>query len=290
MFIAALARYADEYLRDQLAAYAFEERPIRFVVLLDDDGKPTVRDHVEPDGKKKPKAKAEVICRAPKPRGSRIVPLAGADNVAYLFGAHSWSGKQHDRNERSSRATYELAKSSGVAVLQPYLNLMENEKYLKSVRDQLEKGGAQADMLAALADADGNFVVNDPEFKEWWVSYYDKQHAETLGPPMQSCITGELVRTARTHPRVANVPGANSRSALVSFNASAFCHHGWEQSENSPMSVRTAAAYVAALNDLMIPGVHRLGDSDVECRTRFSMKQDEEVTYLFWMDVPSEVD
>lgn len=290
MFVSALARYAS-FLSGRLSEYAFEDRPIRFVILLDDDGRPTVQDHVEANGKKKPKAKTRMICRTPRPRGSRIVPLAGADNMAHLFGAHTWSpDKQRDWHDRVNQATYDVAKSAGVAALQPYLKLMENEAHLQAARKQLEKAGAKHDTLAALADADGNFVVDDPEFREWWVSYYDSQTEDTLCRPRQSCITGEIVRPPKTHPRVSQVPGAQSRSALVSFNESAFCHHGWEQSENAPMSRKTAAAYVAALNDLLIPGVHRLGDSDIECRTRFSMKKDETVTYLFWMDAPAEMD
>lgn len=70
----------------------------------------------------------------------------------------------------------------------------------------------------------------------------------------------------KTHHRIKNVAGAHpAGSALITFNAAAFCSHGAVQNENAPMSKREAYEYTTALNTLLADEsrVQRIGNDTV---------------------------
>lgn len=80
-------------------------------------------------------------------------------------------------------------------------------------------------------------------------------------------VTGREGPTARLHPSIKGVMGAQSSGAsLVSFNNDAEASHGKRQGENAPVSEAAAFAYATALNALLAKGSRnslRLGDATV---------------------------
>jgi CRISPR-associated protein Csd1 len=65
-------------------------------------------------------------------------------------------------------------------------------------------------------------------------------------------VTGTQASSARLHPSIKGVMGAQSSGAsLVSFNAPAFESFGHKQGDNAPVSEHAAFAYGAALNALL---------------------------------------
>lgn len=80
-------------------------------------------------------------------------------------------------------------------------------------------------------------------------------------------VTGREGPTARLHPSIKGVMGAQSSGAsLVSFNNDAETSHGKKQGENAPVSEAAAFAYATALNALLAKGSRnslRVGDATV---------------------------
>ena len=94
----------------------------------------------------------------------------------------------------------------------------------------------------------GEFVHDNNDVRSAWQDYYD--HIE--GDMRQCLVTGKESVIAAVHPAIKGVDGAQSTgAAMVSFNASAFCSYGQDQSYNAPVSKYAAFAYTSALNHLL---------------------------------------
>lgn len=110
----------------------------------------------------------------------------------------------------------------------------------------------------------GMFAQDDPAIREAWNAHYSREEGEK----QQCLVTGNWDVAEPVHPAIKGVAGAQSSgAAIVSFNASAFCSYGKEQSLNAPVGKYAAFAYTAALNYLLAdkPNVHRIGDTTVVC-------------------------
>jgi CRISPR-associated protein Csd1 len=118
-------------------------------------------------------------------------------------------------------------------------------------------------------DGDPGLVCERPAVRTFLLTPPDDP-----GPEQDSArclVTGDAVPSARLHPSVKGVRGAQSMGAnLVSFNLDSFVSHGWAQGGNAPVGVRSAQAYVGALNTLLGPGEpsHRHFEGDT--------------TFVFW--------
>lgn len=110
----------------------------------------------------------------------------------------------------------------------------------------------------------GAFVCEITSLKAAWDEYYNSLQ----GVKAQCLVTGKIDVIEPVHPTIKGVYGAQSSgAAVVSFNASAFCSYGKEQSLNAPVGKYAAFAYTAALNYLISDkdNVHRIGDTTVLC-------------------------
>ena len=109
----------------------------------------------------------------------------------------------------------------------------------------------------------GAYIHTIPLVKQAWQSYYDSGDE---GPEMVCLVTGRKGPVEAVHPPIKGVAGGQSSgTALVSYNAPAFCSYGREQSLNAPVSKYAAFAYTAALNNLIADRDHRfrMGDATV---------------------------
>ena len=110
---------------------------------------------------------------------------------------------------------------------------------------------------------DGAYLQEDPMIRRAWQDHYDSGGE---GPEMVCLVTGRKGPVEAVHPAIKGVAGGQSSgTALVSYNAPAFCSYGREQSLNAPVSKGAAFAYTAALNHLLADREHisRMGDATV---------------------------
>lgn len=124
--------------------------------------------------------------------------------------------------------------------------------------DEIMKGGNLVFQI------NGIFAQEDSEIRTAWDHYY----ASAEGNTAQCLVTGKQDIPEAVHPVIKGVAGAQSSgAALVSFNASAFCSYGKEQSLNATVGKYAAFAYTAALNHLLADreNVHKVGDTTIVC-------------------------
>lgn len=108
----------------------------------------------------------------------------------------------------------------------------------------------------------GKFSTEDPQIRDAWLAYKNKQSAKRL----QCLVTGDIAPIARLHPNIKGVKNAQPTGAsLVSFNLSAFEHRGNVKAQgfNAPISEYVAFAYATALNYLLANKKHTMIIDDV---------------------------
>ena len=197
-----------------------------------------------------------------------ILPNFLWDNASYLLGADE-KGKP-ERSLSCFRACAELhhklldaVDSPAAKAILAYFDTWHPEEApvhpaLGDCWQELMKGGN------LVFRVDGMFAQDDPAIREAWNAHYSREEGEK----QQCLVTGNWDVAEPVHPAIKGVAGAQSSgAAIVSFNASAFCSYGKEQSLNAPVGKYAAFAYTAALNYLLAdkPNVHRIGDTTVVC-------------------------
>ncbi|MCR4427474.1 MAG: type I-C CRISPR-associated protein Cas8c/Csd1, partial [Firmicutes bacterium] len=99
--------------------------------------------------------------------------------------------------------------------------------------------------------------LDSAEWHPWWRRFRAtlKGDRSENGQNLMRCLeTGELVRPAKTHPKIKGLVGVGGQAAgcvLIGFDKEAFTSYGLEQSDNAAVSEEAAAAYVNALNELI---------------------------------------
>ena len=111
----------------------------------------------------------------------------------------------------------------------------------------------------------GGPVTEDAQVREsWQLANEQSGNAENA----LCVVTGKHEPTARLHPNIKGVVGAQTAgAALVSFNAPAFCSYEHEQGDNAPTGEYVSFAYTTALNTLIADREHtrRVGDTTIVC-------------------------
>jgi len=308
MLVQALAKYADTYLAEELKAVAFEEKPVPYLVEIDESGhfhgiKPCIHKEARTAGKKVKTVEVVDTLRAPRspvPRNNAkgIHPLLGCDYLSYVLGPGVWTDEgKEDKGARNHAGFIDLinkaAEATGDGALKAcalfYSDTPAVERAAVELAALKPKAGSLACLAVRLSRADaedpGGPVVRRPAVERFWEEHYSRRfnerHAE--GGQGMCLISGEYGPLAVTHDpikRTASLGGLANGVALMSFDKAAFRSYGWEKNANSPVSPERAAAYVLALNDLLKPNLHRQGWSkDTVLPTRSDYGG---VAFLYW--------
>jgi len=160
----------------------------------------------------------------------------------------------------------------------------------------LEDAEALARIRAALTDhkarpvdsvtiaVDGTFLVESDAWHEWWRGWHAKLTARGGEKrPMRCFVTGELAPPLEKHPKIKRLGGQPSGDALISFDKAAFRSYGLKASANAAVSEDAAAAYAAALNDLVSHHSQRLA-GDLRILHWFAAAIPEEDDPLAWLE------
>ncbi|MCP3065618.1 type I-C CRISPR-associated protein Cas8c/Csd1 [Myxococcus sp. K38C18041901] len=254
----------------------YESKPVDFLIRLDVKGKFKGLEYTQDENGR------GISRRIPRLPARSVNVSAGflADNTKYVLG--------HDPEAREGKA------NKGVARLAAFVKLVKEAvaetevPELRAVAKFLDSEAARAEALADRnpgEDWTGSemlaFVVGDstrpvhelPGVEAWWAQR--NAQAVAIGRRGLCLVTGKIGVLAETHPKLKNVPAAQSSgAALVSFNAKAFESHGLVQGDNAPVSQHAALGYVLALNDLL-----RRSD---ERRFRQGVELGEDSVMLFW--------
>lgn len=273
MILQALTQYYEDLLAlGKIARPGWAKTKVSWALELGDGGELLGLLHLQqevPRGKKTVMLPQEREVPQPVKRSSGVAANFLCDTSGYLLGADA-KGKPERTAEcfAASRALHErllegIHSSAAQAVLAFYANwnplTAKEHPALKEEWDEIMKGGN------LLFWYQGRPVCEDAQVQESWQRAGERNENEETGVCL---VTGQRGPTARLHPNIKGVVGAQTAgAALVSFNAPSFCSYEHEQGDNAPTSAYAAFAYTTALNALIADREHtrRAGDTTIVC-------------------------
>lgn len=317
MLLNALCQFA--HSRRILNDLAFEEKAIRWVIPLDQDGSLIGSGFIETLGEKNRGKEFSA------PRTSRAKDAGGiaeflADGLTAVFGLNSEPDKKMTEKQRRDRDAnnakkYEdfwrqigeaATKTDDQALRAIYAfrdkrsgdcpvflrygiksgsdNPGEKQKWWVRCADGTEKAMGPD---AFTFQVNGRLVLLDEEgVRPYWRTVYAKEvSSKTEKASLGIClVTGqEDVPIAATHlPKIKGRPLQSFGAAIVSFDKSSFTSYGFDQSLNAPVSTEAVSAYCNGLNTLLSREDHSIVIG--ETALCFWAKQSETVSSFFaWM-------
>lgn len=260
MLVQALAEFADRELSGQLADEAWEEKPVPYLIELDESGSflnvtsrsiPVVR------GKKTVSSPAPLLVpRSPVPRNAGLYPLLAADDVKYVLGPGPWTikGQEENNQERYEafggliRTAAETTKDEGLQACARFYGRPDQVELARTALPDAKTG-------AIIALSLGGPIVNRAAVRGYWRTHYDSASGarSAKAGAGQCLISGHIGAIAPTHEKIKGLGlgGQAAGVSLMSFDKEAFRSYGWEQNANSPVAPDRAMAYVLALNHLL---------------------------------------
>ncbi|MCY4626658.1 MAG: type I-C CRISPR-associated protein Cas8c/Csd1 [Acidobacteria bacterium] len=254
--------------RGKASAYGFSKQGISFAVVLDLDGRVLdVRDVRDTSGKKPRPGLREVP--GPVVRSVNVRPNFLWDSTTYVLGVRrdprTGDASPAKRGEHEAFASLhrELLADTDDEGLRALLTFLENwssERYGALPHSGEMLGENVAFCLESLGGPPV-FLHESEAGREIWTASLEGDNADR-----EFClVTGRRLPTARLHPKIKGVLGAQTSGAsIVSFNNDAFTSFGKKQGANAPVSERAAFAYTSALNALLARDSHnriRIGDT-----------------------------
>lgn len=321
MLVQALAAYADTYLADQLGDPAFEEKPVQYAVEIDEKGRllgivermtevaagPAETGRGRKKAKsKKPRARTLIVPKSPVNRNTGVHPLLGCDAIQYVVGPRL--GVWTKTNEKAKHAKHHegfaalvarAAEETGDDALAAAAAFYSRPERVKKASDELAKRKAKTgSVVLSYRPAGGRARNTGPltrrkAVRDWWRRHFTRASLTRHSKGGEGCclVSGRTGPIAVTHEKIkglSRLGGQASGVSLMSFDKDAFCSYGWKKNLNSPVSTDRAAAYVLALNDLLVPGLHRRGSSaDRAVSTR---RDYGDVGFLYWTTKPADDD
>lgn len=273
MILQALTDYYEDLLAlGKIARPGWAKAKVSWALELGDNGELLGLLHLQQEvqrGKKTVLIPQEREVPQPVKRSSGVAANFLCDTSGYLLGVDT-KGKPERTAEcfAASRTLHEnilkeFQSPAARAVLAFYEHwdpqTAKEHPALKEDWDEVMKGGN------LLFWYQGCPVTEDAQVRESW------QHANEQSEDAENAlclVTGQHGPTARLHPNIKGVVGAQTAgAALVSFNAPAFCSYEHEQGDNAPTGEYASFAYTTALNTLIADREHtrRVGDTTIVC-------------------------
>ncbi len=271
MILQALVElYEDLAAQGKLARPGWSDSKISYTLYINDAGELEQAASLKEEkdrGKKKILVPRSMSLPAPVKRSSGIASNFLWDNSSYILGIDEKRKPQRSLEcfAACKALHHKLLDGVDSPAARALLAFFDHWDPVKArehpaLADKLEDILASANLVFRY---DGAFVEDDPLIRAAWQDYYD---AAGDGTEMVCLVTGKKGPAEAVHPAIKGVTGAQSSGAsLVSFNGSAFCSYGREQSLNAPVSKYAAFAYTSALNHLLADRdyVGKIGDTTV---------------------------
>lgn len=182
------------------------------------------------------------------------------------------------------------AEELGLAVV---ADALDDADVLARIRVEMAEAKARpTDKVTLLVG--GAFPVESGIWHGWWRRFRAALRPEVSGDGAARMVcfaTGETVEPAATHQKIAglsDVGGIGMGSPLIGFDKDAFVSFGLRQSANAAMSEQAAAAYRAALNELIAHHGRRLTGAKMVHWYRDRVAEDDDP--LPWLEEPPEME
>jgi len=265
MILTALYDYYQRLVEErQVPLFGYSEEQISYVLVLSRNGQLVDVQDIRDTSGKKPVPRRLAVPQ-PEKRTSGVKSNFLWDKTSYVLGV---SAKQSDRMHKEHEAFRTFhedllreVEDEGLSALLVFLRNWQPE--------QFDLPLFKSDMR------DANFVFRLEGEQRY---LHERSVAQRIRANMVSdkssierrcLVTGECLPTARLHPAIKGVNGAQSSGAsIVSFNLDAFTSYGKHQGDNAPVSEQAAFAYTTTLNYLLRRDEHnrqrlQIGDASV---------------------------
>ncbi len=258
----------------------FVQKPVRWVIQLDNDGQLIGGGLVETFVNEDKKAQEFWIPKTIRATGGGQVSDFLVDDIGALFNLNTQPdtplnqrsmnnlrGKHQDFWRQINEAFTATEHSQFASLLNFHTKLQDNPpSFLKL--DSTEKkpkwmirkaDGSEVKLGSDLFTfaVDGNVLINDEDIvRPYWRQIHAGEITESVrSAPKGLCIiTGQAnVPIARTHtPMVTGLPkpAKGTGAGLVGFEGDSFCSYGFKQSLNAPVSIEASRSYLAAIQYL----------------------------------------
>ena len=241
--------YARMAARGEAEPPGFSREKISFALILSPEGQPVqVLDLREASGKRKVPQLLAVPAGVTRTVG--VKPNLFWDKTAYVLGRTAGEGRrtaqEHEAFKAANLVLTAAANDEGLVAFRRFLETWESERF---------EALAYADELP---DTNVVFALDgEPGYlhqREAALAVLAAQ-AGGDGASRPCLVTGQEGPSARLHPSIRGVEGAQSSGAsLVSFNLDAFTSYGKTQGDNAPTSEAAAFRYGQALNRMLDRG------------------------------------
>lgn len=249
--LSALNSYYDRLAkRRAVPPYGFSYENVSYVIELTADGKAVnVIPLIDTTGKK-PRPQRILVPR-PEKRTSGVAANFLWDKTSYVLGVTETPTNRTSQEHAAFRALHEEAlagtNDEGLSALLAFLagwtpDRFDQQPFLPEMRDS---------NVVFQLDGEHGLLQDREAAKTVWARLLSTE----VGEEGLCLATGEMAPSARLHPAIKGVLGAQMAGAsVVSFNLDAFTSYGKEQGANAPVSERAAFGYTAALNKLLERG------------------------------------
>ncbi len=142
--------------------------------------------------------------------------------------------------------------SQEVRILRPVAKMLSKQKEIGRVHQALiQLKATKTDKVSF--SVDGVVILEDTTWHDWWRRFYITTSSKQNSDRMISLVSGEVISPARTHPALKSLveKKVTFGAAVVAVHKTAFTSYGLKQAEHAAMSGASAAAYHAALEDLL---------------------------------------
>lgn len=220
--------------------------------------------------------------------------LVETTEVAVLYGKNIADSKVREKH----RYFVNLLRDASKVMLEMsrLADLLEDESSLVEIGKRLEAGKAKPTDKVTFRIGNSTLVASSV-WHDWWREFREnlsssreaKKGSRESASLMRCYVSGDLVMPVATTPKIeglADVGGQSMGTALVSFDKDSFCSYRLPQSANAAMSEETAAAYRAALNDLIRNHGQRLAGAKVVHWFKNSVPTEDDP--LAWLEVGEE--
>lgn len=190
-----------------------------------------------------------------------------------------WGDDREPQREERFRAKHDyfcelLEKAAGRAsYFHAAAAMLRNDGAIQEICQELKNHRAKPTETATIRIEGVNPLERD-DWHSWWRKFrLTLKGGETEGQTtddddstptrMRDFATGELVKPARTHPKIkglAGVGGLGTGDVLIGFDKPAFQSYGLSQSYNAAMAEETATAYAETLTRLIADKGRTLGN------------------------------
>jgi len=257
----------------------FVQKPVRWVIQLDNDGQLIGGGLVETFGKEDKKPQEFWIPKTTRATGGGQVSDFLVDDIGALFNLNTQPDKplnQRSMNNLSGKYQdfwRQINEAFTITQYPAFASLLNFHKKLQDNPPEFLKINSTGTPKWMIRKADGSEVklgvdlftfavngdvlINDDDIVR---PYWRKIHADEITESIRTAPKGFCIITGKTNAPIARThtpmvtglpkPAKGTGAGLVGFEGDSFCSYGFKQSLNAPVSIEASRSYLAAIQYL----------------------------------------